>query len=302
MFDKTTITRAQYFGMMNDLQKKMMESIEGISKETAKQMASTTLRRKFSIKPSDVWSPFLEERADILKGEENIFPVLRSYAYSMEKKMALDPVIDKIRAALPKLDPQEREYMLRLIDDVKGRYGQMDKVVDDIFGTYRGYSRLIGRTKTVEANLKLGFRPVAAAINLASGQMHAWVKTGSKNYIDGVRFLGTDEGKALIEKLKPYLGTSVAIETKGAESKLPWWHPLGLFQMAEPVNREVSVAASYLQATRDLKMSPEAAEEFAIRANWAQQFTYNMANLPQIMRGPTGRLITQFKPYLFKEI
>jgi hypothetical protein len=49
-------------------------------------------------------------------------------------------------------------------------------------------------------------------------------------------------------------------------------------------------------------MSELAAKEFAIRANWAEQFTYNMANLPKIMRGPTGKLITQFKPYLVKEI
>jgi hypothetical protein len=72
--------------------------------------------------------------------------------------------------------------------------------------------------------------------------------------------------------------------------------------MAEPINREVSVAANYLYAKNDLSLSEDAARQYAIRANWAQQFTYNIANLPKAMRGPTGRLLTQFKPYLVKEL
>jgi len=299
--DKTTITRSQYYAMMNSLSKKMMESIDGIDKGVAKEMAKSTLKRKFKITPTNSYSPFLEPRRDILKGEENIFPVLKSYAHSIEKKMALDPVIDSIRRDLPKMDKYERAYILDYIEDVKGKYGQLDKIVDDVFRTYRGYSRLVSRARTAEANLKLGYRPVAAAVNLASGQMHAWVKRGAPIYSEGVKFLNTPEGRKFIEDIEPFLGTNIIDTGVDITSKTPVWKPLGLFQKPEPLNREVSAAAAYVQALKE-GMSPEAAQVFAIRANWAEQFTYNIANLPKLMRGPTGKLITQFKPYLVKEI
>ena len=299
--DKTSITSQQYYAMMHSLSKKMLESIDGIDKKVAKEMARKTLGRKFKIVPTDSYSPFLQDRANILKGEDNIFPVLRSYAHSLEKKMALDPVIDIIRKDLPKMDKHERAYILDYIEDVKGKYGKADKMVDDIFHTYRGYSRLISRARTAEAALKLGYRPVAAAVNLASGQMHAWIKRGAPMYAEGIRFLHTEEGKQFIKDVEPFLGTSIIESGVDLKAKTPVYHPLGLFQMPEPLNRQVSVAAAYREAIKQ-GMSELAAKEFAIRANWAEQFTYNMANLPKIMRGPTGKLMTQFKPYLIKEI
>lgn len=299
--DKTSITSKQYYGMMNSLAKKMLESIDNIDKGIAREMAKKTLSRKFKIIPTDSYSPFLEKRLDILEGEEDIFPVLKSYAHSMEKKMALDPVIDMIRKDIPKMDKYEKAYILDYIEDVKGRYGAGDKFVDDIFRTYRGYSRLISRARTAEANLKLGYRPVAAAVNLVSGQMHAWVKRGTPIYIEGVKFLNTEEGKKFMREIEPFLGTSIIETGTDIHSKTPKWKPLGMFQMPEPLNREVSVAAAYKQALKE-GMSDDAAREFAIRANWAEQFTYNMANLPKIMRSPTGKLLTQFKPYLVKEV
>jgi hypothetical protein len=195
----------------------------------------------------------------------------------------------------------EKDYILKYIEDVKGRYGEVDRMVDDIFRTYRGYSRLISRVRTAEANLKLGYRPIAAGVNLASGQMHAWVKRGLPIYTEGVKFLNTPEGRKFVEDIEPFLGTNIVDTGVDIQSKTPLWKPLGLFQKPEPLNREVSAAAAYVQGLKE-GMSPEAAQIFAIRANWAEQFTYNIANLPQIMRGPTGKLITQFKPYLVKEI
>ncbi|MHC4622080.1 MAG: hypothetical protein ACYTEQ_30450, partial [Planctomycetota bacterium] len=44
------------------------------------------------------------------------------------------------------------------------------------------------------------------------------------------------------------------------------------------------------------------ARVFARRSMRFQQFTYDIASLPRIMRGPTGRLVYKFKPYLVKEL
>lgn len=316
--DKTAITRNQYYGMMNKLAKKMEGSLDTITKEVAKSLAKTAMNKQFKITPTNSYSPFLQERQDILQGEADIFPVLRSYAHSMEKKMALDPMIEKVRKDLPKMNKYERAYILDYVEDVKGRYGAADRILDDIMigfantgfarrlglkvSANRTYSNIVAKTRTLEAKLKLGYRPVAAGINFASGQMHTWVKRGAPMYLDGIKFLRTEEGKKFAESIEPFLGTSIAVEAgKDIRPKEKLWHALGLFQMPEPYNRLVSASAAYIQAKKE-GMSELAATEFAIRANWAEQFTYNIANLPKIMRGPTGKLLTQFKPYLVKEI
>jgi hypothetical protein len=53
---------------------------------------------------------------------------------------------------------------------------------------------------------------------------------------------------------------------------------------------------------KDSGLSEDVARIVAIKANWFQQFTYDMASLPELMRSPTGRLLTQFKPYFLKEL
>lgn len=310
LLDETTkVTQKQYGAMIGSLTKKIQESISNIEngvqveidKKTAKSLAMATIKKKFKITPTNAFSEFTLEKKDILQGEENIFPVLYSYAKSMEKKMALDPVIEQIKHDMGKMSGREREFITNYIDDVKGRYGAIDKTFDDIFGTYKGYSRLVGRTRSVEAMLKLGYRPVAAAVNFASGQGHTMVKVGLPIYTEAISYLKTPAGKQLMTSIEPYLGTSLMEVGTELKSKTSFAHPLGLFQGPEPINREICVAANYLKAIKEGK-SPEAAREYAIRANMVQQFTYNVASLPAAMRGPTGKLLMQFKPYLVKEL
>jgi hypothetical protein len=306
--DKTTITHKQYGAMIGSLAKKMEASIEGIDKGVARNLAHSTLKKKFKISPTEIFSEFVQEKQDILRGEQDIFPVLDRYAYSMEKKMALDPVIDGIKRDLGKMNKYEKQFILDYIEDIKGgKYGRADQIVDAITnmlpgdGTYRGYSRLTGKARSFEAQVKLGYRPVAAGINFLSGQGHNWVKAGTGAYVDAIGFLKSAEGKEFIKDVEPFLGTSIIDIGGGPQSKTPMWKPLGMFQSVEPFNREVAAASAYRMALKE-GLSKEAAFESAIKSNWAWQFTYNLANLPKIMRGPTGRLLTQFKPYLFKEI
>ena len=305
--DKTAVSPRQYFSMMHDVAKTMKLDMTDIEKGVIDKLAQKVIGRKFKLTPTHTFDPYLLKDLGVLKGEEDIFPVLKSYAYTMEKKWALDPMIDLVRKDLPKMDKHEAGYILDLVEDVKGKYGIIDKKVDEIFNTYRGYSRLVSRTRTAEAWLKLGYRPIAAGVNLASGQMHAYVKRGTVVIGKAYQFLRTEEGKRFIKEVEPFLGTNIVDIGIDVKSETPLYHPLGMFQKAEPFNREVSTAAAYIQATTPVKeggygMTPDAAKQFAIQENWMEQFTYNTANLPKIMRGPTGKLLTQFKPYLIKEM
>uniref|UniRef100_A0A6M3JDX7 Uncharacterized protein n=2 Tax=viral metagenome TaxID=1070528 RepID=A0A6M3JDX7_9ZZZZ len=303
------LSRKQYWSIVNKLQKGIQDNVDGLNKGIAKHLAQKAVGRQFIVEPTKVWSPFTQPRRDVLKGEEDIFPVLFSYARSIEKKMNLDPVLDDIRKVAQGMPPNKQRALLNLAEDVKGKYYIEDQIADDIIkwmkidAQSKAASRAVGDIKSFEANIKLGYRPVAATVNLLSGQAHTWVKTGNEYYAKGVRFLNTEEGKVFIKEEEPYFGVNVVEDALGTiRSEAEWYHPLGLFQAVEPINRKVSLASNYVMAREKYNMSHEAAREFARKANWFQQFTYDIASLPKIMRSPLGRLMTQFKPYLVKEI
>jgi hypothetical protein len=312
----TTLPRGSYYRIMGDLRKALKKDISWIEEELGRSvgnkgdMARRAVRRAFTLKPSEKFSPYLQERKDVLKGEENIFDVLPSYAMSIEKKTNLDPVIAQARKLMGTIDdPGGRQWMANLVEDVKGRYWASDRIVDNLMKKMNadvrpmGFSRGVAKIKQGEAMLKLGYRPIASLINRLSGEGHTWVKFGTETFMEAKRYMGTAEGKAFLKTVDPYMGVSYATDASGRikpqESML---HPLGLFQKAELPNRETALTAAFLHAQKNLGMNEVAAREYAIRQNWFTQFTYNAASLPRILRTPTGRLLGQFKPYLLKEI
>jgi len=320
-------SRKAYYAIVNKLAKAITSEVEGIDKGIARKMAERSVKKQFSIKPVDKYSEFVEERRDYLQGEKDIFPVLAKYSRVMEKKMALDPVIHEFKKSVKDtLPPNLKAATERLIEDVKGRYWQLDKWVDELFNIpykaleKRGVdvgpppvmtvSRVLGRAREWEANIKLGYRPANAAVNYLSGQGHVWTKVGARYIVDAYKYKDTPEGRAFLKEMGPYMGMTFADEGLGTystrragESRVTTYgKPLGLFQAVEIPNREIGIVANYLMAKDKFKMSEAAAKETAIRANWFQNFTYNLANMPALLRGPLGKTLGQFKPYMFKEL
>jgi hypothetical protein len=255
--------------------------------------------------------------------------ISRQDVVGTEQYKAKDGTMKTREIKKPYLNKEESDFLSQLVTDVKGRYYAMDKLVDGILagtGHQRAYSKMIQGARELEANLKLGYAPVKGLINGASGVGHIWTKLGSGYIAKGTAFLRTAEGKAFIDTMEPYLGVNIVesatgqLSVKGSLEKTLERHniltspegslarkavrvvePLAVFQAPEVPVRKLTVAANYLMA-KDSGLSEAAARDAAIKANWFQQFTYDMASLPEIMRGPTGRLITQFKPYMLKEL
>lgn len=346
----TGISKRSYNLIVNNLQKGILEAVDGMNSALARRAAEKGLENRFWVKPAKEFSPFVLERHEHMQGEENVFDVLYHYFYSMEKKIALDPAIDAIRKAIsrkdivgtelykdrrgnikerdikrPYLRDDEVRFLEQYVEDIKGRLYKEDELVDALFknsANPRLYSRAVQVTRELQANLKLGYAPVKGFINGASALGHVWTKVGTKFTKDGVEFLRTEEGKKFIKDMEPYLGINIVesasgeLSTKGFYEKVGILkapktragrighaviEPLGLFQAPELPMRKLTLAANYLMAKSE-GMTEEAARMTAIKANWFQQFTYDMASLPELMRSPTGRLLTQFKPYLLKEI
>jgi len=254
----------------------------------------------------------MTKRMNVLQGEENVFDVLYSYAYAMEKKMTLDPVIHKINQDMKnnplEYTPDVEKFMTNLIDDTKGRYWWEDRVVDRMVSKLgigpQAFSRGVAKARWAEANLKLGYRPIGGFINWVSGLEHTWTKVGTRLMVDAHKFLQTDDGKAWLKEMVDVgsLGMDFITASTGKQiTKQKWYTPTKVFGLGEPHTRSMSLAANYLLA-KSKGMSEDAARLSAKRGIRLQQLTYNLSALPRILRRPSGKLFGQFKRYLIGEI
>lgn len=328
----------QYWAIVNNLKKAIKKEAGIVENKVAEHMAREAMKGTFTIKPADIYSPFVEQRRNVLKGEEDIFPVLYKYSRIMERKMNLDPVMEEARALIPELTKEGYinlpKLVSELMDDIKGKQGRAESFVDDMLinSTEKAQrflegvglnvdlpvpapyilSRNLQRGRKGLSNLMLGYRPVNGIINYISGQSHVGIKVGEPIYLKAKSYMNTSEGQALLREVEPYLGQNFIEEVSGRLS--PWKaettagkvleavKPLSFFQMAELPNREIGIVANYLYAKEKLGMAHPEAREYAIQGNWAQNFIYNVAALPSAFRGPIGRTILQFKPYLIQEL
>ncbi len=264
-------------------------------------------------------------RLNALKGRDNLLEVIDVYSARMRKAIALDPIAEQIKYEMgkyPKEFPQHvAEMVQRTMHDARGNYWRGDQILDAFLDKRlpklsakinkkgMAYTRLITSARAMMANVKLGYRAIAPIINFLGGTFqHTFVKTGALKLIQAASFLRTAEGKQLIKEEEIYLGRGrIVEEMKYAYEKVQLWKPLGAYQSIEKINVELSYAANYLMA-REIKNSDgsmftdAAAREFARRAVRFQQFMYNIAAIPAILRSPTGRLVGQFKTYFVKEI
>lgn len=346
----TGLSKQSYNRMITNLQKGIESSIEGINSSVARRLAQKGVKDRFFISPTKKYSPFVETRKDLLRGEEDIYDILPFYFYSMHMKMALDPVISNVKKATNKVDVigtesykakdgtiKEREikrphlnkemndYLIRYIEDIKGREYLGDKIVDNIFqgiGGQRKYSKFVQGSRELQANLKLSYAPIKGGINGVSAVGYLWTKAGSANIAKAIKFMGTPEGKAFTDATDKYLGVNIVeaatgeISARGTFEKLGWLkppktelsklshaaiEPLGWFQLPELPARRLSMATGYLMGKAS-GLSDEAARNVAIKFTHFTQFAYDIASLPELLRSPTGRLIGQFKPFMMKSI
>jgi hypothetical protein len=266
----------------------------------------------FALKPSDKFSPYLKRRVGRLPGDDDLNEIIKSYLYSVNKKLALDPVLKDARRVINEDlagQPNAQNFLINTIDAIKGKYWAEDQMLDTLaksFGidTSMSASRLSGRVREAEGVLKLGYRPVSALFNYLGGQSNIWVKNGTSIYLKAREFVKTEEGKQFLREEERYLGDTYVKEAEGGEvsTEAKWYKPLGMFGIAELPNRTIGVAANYIYAMERLGLKGDAAREYARRQNWFQQGLYSISNMPRIMRSPAGRTVGQFKFYMANQL
>jgi hypothetical protein len=297
----TKLTRGQYFRMAQRAAAALGTDVREIQRMLRAEGSPVVV-----IKPPSKFAGPMQRRRDILAGEENLFDALPAYAYSMYKKLALDPVFKQARADLPKLAPRAQKQIEALMEDIRGRYSITDEIVDFILSPLGlkpfMASRAIGGIRTTMAWLKLGYRPLTALINRLGGIQHTWTKTGSRYWLEGRRFAHSPAFRDIWHRNADLVGATAQAFLEAGHSEVPWYHPLSMFQFAERLNRPEAFAAFYRYAEGELGLHGADAEAFARNAVRAGQFTYTVASLPRVLRTVPGRLIGQFKAYLVKEL
>ena len=306
------LSKKQYTYVRGRIAKEINKEVKAIQEGVNLHIATKALGKVVAIKPGLVYTQFMQEREDILPGEENIFDILPTYVYQMEKKMALDPVIqhyiNKVQHTLTS-QPNLKRMVEKDLDAAKGTYWLEDRVVDSVFQSLGiteipfTASRVSAKITSIEANLKFGYRAAAGMLNRMSGFGHTWVKTGLPYILQAKKFLRTEEGQLFMHDHAADLGTALVEESTGKiRLRTAKYAPTYFFQMAEKPNREESYVASYLFAKDKLGYDAENAREFARKSVWLQQFNYNIAAVPEAFRSPGGRIMFQFKNYLVNEM
>ncbi len=318
---QTLISQKHYRTMKGKIAKLVNQYADDIGKDLTEKLKAELPGKSVAIKPQKIWSRFLEEREEVLPGEKDILDILPLYVHSIEKKHAIDPYILKLREHLHEFSdrPAVKRVLEKQLEAIRGQYTQGDALVDDLLNrlgvvTERftgislpeqsfAYTRGLAATRTLLTNMKLGYRPVAAIINGLSGMGHIWVKTSAKYMIEAEKVLRTEGGKEFIKKNASSLGVSI-IEGMGGDlvSRLNWYSPLKMFQAPEIPIRERSFMTSYLYGRGEYGYDETEAVEFAKRSVDLQEFNYTVAAVPEILRGPGGKTVGQFRAYLIKEI
>jgi hypothetical protein len=310
------IGRKQYQILRGRFNKVIKEEIEDMTTALADEKVRRLLKRVVSVNPAEVFAGPTLDTKWVLPGEENIFDAMRAYSRVMWKKMTFDPVIWDMRANLDKYTGNVQDFLQKTLDDAKGRYWMGDKVLDYFMEklgveSSNTYSGIVGKVRKGTVWMKLGYRPVAAVVNGIDGFSRIFLENDAKVTIKALRYLNSPEGQALMDRYSWQLGTQAIEEEGHVTAKMKLYSPLGIFNAPELPVRRWNWMTAYMAYKEDkLKNIPnyptdkleEEAINFAADSVDRLQGANILCSVPAIMRSPTGRLLTVFKPFLSRTI
>lgn len=262
------------------------------------------------------------------KNPKDFWNDLELYISAHAKTTIIDPVAKAVKRYINQAGegafPENvKKLIYDQIIDAKGRVWLGDRMADSILQWFaqskvakkvgvniepsaKPFTRAVGGARSGQAKLKLGYRPIAAAINGVYAFYKPLVKADGpmmKAAQEALKFMNSPEGKTLLEEETYHgsLGISVATDTSGKPiPKESLLSPLGLWMAVEAPARRFNFSVSYLDALKR-GMPEAAAKEFARRMVRLTNLTYVMSATPRIMRSPSARLVTQFKRFLSGE-
>jgi hypothetical protein len=168
--------------------------------------------------------------------------------------------------------------------------------------------------RKIESIWRLGYSPLSSFVNLSQTLVNTSTEIGYRDTAEAalqllrsVKLGGDKQLAKRIDGLLVEMGIEYAVPLSeagtvfGATHKVAPWHPLYLFNKAENVNRGIAGLAGYNRAIRaglDHNAAVKAGKALSDKVN----FVYSVEDLPQLLAGPTGQVLGQFKPFLVNEL
>jgi len=309
----TSLSRKQFFSLINKLEDLVDSEIKGAGLSDIKSVkvdmsgiAKMQSRAKFA-------GNLLKRHTEMRGQEADPFKTLSSYTAAIERHLGLSDakkaLID-FEEGLPPHMENAKSYIKKLRENTLGHYDWANKFIDHVIGGRIGakpflLSSVLQKGQGLTANLKLGFAPVKAIINYTDATLSTITKAGLKHWTNGIKILGTKEGKALIEEIGHLAGMeeSFAYSHKfGGVQKINVFKPMGLYQLAELKGRSQSVAAAYSQGLEMYGGDIVKAKQHAIYISQLTQGLYDVAAKPVVIQSPVSSTAYQFKQFLNNKV
>ena len=256
--------------------------------------------------------------ADIrLRSGQNIFSDFKAYLAFVNRHLSMDPVqvqVKKYMKENPELFPQQiRQTVEEQLLAARGEKSWVeDRVLDGAIRLlsggrlqpYKSFSQLSQSTRRGEANLKLGYRPISAFVDLAQSVGNTLIKRQDQPLFQSLRrtaeFMKSTEGKKFLKDEETAGSLQIGLDTDYSGRPIPkeaLWKPLGLRSASEVGQRKFALAYSYQNALAK-GMSEPVAREYARRMLHLTQGTYVLSGMRQFMRAPLSKSLFQFKEYI----
>jgi len=312
---QTQLTRKEYFALKNRAEKAAAQAAQdaGAGEGLPVEVDMSGIAK---LKAGTKYSPHFMERLTEKRGWEvdNAPRAIIGYTSSVLRKIGLERARREAYATAEKLPaemPDAKQYIRDLADNVSGRYNMVDKFVDQTVGQWVGAkpflaNRILSKVTTGTAWAALGFAPVKAGINRYGGMLNTLTKVGIKDFYAAKKWQRTAEGKATLDRVSPYLGLqqtkAVGAELPSSGKQLKWYHPMGMYQLAERFNRNESFAAGYQAGLKKFRGDKKLAEQYGIDITGLTQGMYGTGAMPVAIRNPVARTAYQFKQFMNNQL
>lgn len=291
----TGLTQQGYWKLVKEISNEMGMSVNEVLEEVSMQGIARIKTPKTKI------GNWLYRKGGLEGYIKDPVQAYNTLFYKLSKKVAMEPPLRRASGLLGKIrDPQLRQYASELIDGVGGKYTPSPLS-----------SKITGSVMSVEANLKMGYRPVAAGINAAQ-QLYSLGIVDAVDVVNATKLLNSPEWKVISEKIGVTRQPALYAGQETARAITPIYHPLGLFSAAETMNRTTVPALGYTlgmrlplkeinkataKGIRKFAAQEELAVSFARDFNTAINYDYTKADIMRFKRGGVGKTLLQFKDY-----
>lgn len=312
----TLLSRKGYFRLISRIQK-ALGGKQVLDRDDIVRMTRGVAGIK---QPKQRFFGHLEPRiADLQTFDHDLDRALDTYIVGAVKKLETDAFRAEATKLRESVNPDLHNLLGEVddyINDVTGIPGATESALDDwlvrTFGTKdRPTRRWTGGIAGVIAKWKLGYNPVAAAVNLSQTVVNTypalglrWTYAGVRGAADhflhgtgskyaqlidalGIRFY---DSKAFGQELATVLGHDSPVQA------------MYLFNRAEETNRVIAAVGAYEQGLNELKLLPADAIEYAGNLVRRTQFSYSASDLPKLLRNPLARVLGQFRAFTIKEL